>query len=96
MVHILLELVEFRPTPGHLTPKRCFVAAAPSKEITQVTNATQLLTQPCPAHQAKLQKYRATQEKNGQIYHGHVSPRLNKLVSLKLYFSHYGPWQTSS
>lgn len=54
MAHILLELVEFRPTPGHFTPKRCFMAAAPSKEIIQVTNATQLLTQPFPAHQAKL------------------------------------------
>lgn len=44
-------------TPGNLTPKRRFLTAAPSEEITQVMNATRLLTQLCPAHYAKLQNH---------------------------------------
>lgn len=40
MVHTLPEPAEFRPTPGNLTPERCFLEAAPSEGITQVMKAT--------------------------------------------------------
>ena len=57
MVPILPKPMEFIPTPGNLTLKRCFLATAGSEEMTRVMNTTHVLKQPFPAHEANLQSH---------------------------------------